>query len=43
MLVKMSEFFKNLPSKKCLECGKEMEEQHECYGNKCDHCLHVAE
>ncbi|MDQ0246534.1 hypothetical protein J2S09_004138 [Bacillus fengqiuensis] len=43
MLVKMSEFFKNLPLKKCLECGKEIEEQHECYGNKCDHCLHVVE
>ncbi|WP_110114359.1 protein YhfH [Bacillus sp. CGMCC 1.16541] len=41
MLEKMTEFFKNLPTKKCMECGKDMEEQHECYGNKCDNCLDV--
>ncbi|MCM3004783.1 protein YhfH [Priestia koreensis] len=40
MLVKMSEFFRNLPKKRCMECNEEMEEQHECYGNKCDKCLH---
>jgi len=38
---KITEFFRNLPRKKCIECGKEIEEQHECYGNKCNHCLHV--
>lgn len=39
MLIKSSEFFKSLPAKKCIECGKEMNEQHECYGNKCNDCL----
>jgi predicted nucleic acid-binding Zn ribbon protein len=42
MLVKISEFFKNLPPKKCAECGKEIEEQHECYGNKCNDCLEIV-
>ncbi|RAK19500.1 YhfH-like protein [Anoxybacillus vitaminiphilus] len=42
MLIKSSEFFKNLPPKKCIECGQEMEEQHECYGNKCNECLQVV-
>ncbi|AQX55875.1 YhfH family protein [Priestia flexa] len=41
MLEKMSDFFKKLPTKKCLECGQEIEEQHECYGNKCDNCVDV--
>lgn len=41
MLGKITEFFRNLPKKKCVECGKEIEEQHECYGNKCNDCLHV--
>lgn len=41
MLEKVTEFFRNLPAKKCIECGKEMEEQHECYGNVCNECLHV--
>ncbi|MGY4110956.1 hypothetical protein ACVIJU_001220 [Aeribacillus sp. SP014] len=26
---KITEFFRNLPRKKCIECGKEIEEQHE--------------
>ncbi|ANB60722.1 protein YhfH [Anoxybacteroides amylolyticum] len=42
MLMKISEFFKNLPRKKCTDCGKEIEEQHECYGNKCNNCLGVT-
>ncbi|AST90508.1 protein YhfH [Sutcliffiella cohnii] len=39
MLIKMTEFLKNLPAKKCVECQKEIEEQHECYGNQCNSCL----
>ncbi|MFD1779821.1 MULTISPECIES: protein YhfH [Bacillaceae] len=41
MLVKSTEFFKNLPPKKCVECGHDIDEQHECYGNKCDHCNEI--
>jgi hypothetical protein len=36
MLENIIEFFKNLPAKVCTSCGKEIEEQHECYGNQCD-------
>lgn len=40
MMIQSSiEFFKNLPPKKCIKCGHEIEEQAECYGNTCDHCL----
>ena len=42
MLMKVLEFFKNLPPKKCVQCGREIEEQHECYGNTCENCLGVA-
>ncbi len=38
MLINVIEFFKNLPAKKCVDCGDNIEEQHECYGNKCDKC-----
>ncbi|MGM9987762.1 MAG: protein YhfH [Bacillaceae bacterium] len=38
MLMKMSEFLKTLPPKKCTTCGKSMHEQHECYTNKCETC-----
>lgn len=38
MLIKMTEFFKNLPSKKCSDCGKKIEEQHESYVNTCSEC-----
>ncbi|TYS07572.1 YhfH family protein [Bacillus subtilis] len=41
MLGKITEFFRNLPSKKCTECGKKIEEQHECYGNTCNDCIKV--
>ncbi|PRR88367.1 YhfH family protein [Bacillus atrophaeus] len=41
MLGKITEFFRNLPSKKCGECGKEISEQHECYGNVCDRCMKI--
>lgn len=41
MLMKSTEFFKNLPTKKCHECGKDINEQHECYGNKCSECLSI--
>jgi predicted nucleic acid-binding Zn ribbon protein len=36
MLVKMTEFLNNLPSKKCEVCGKVIEEQCESYVNKCN-------
>ncbi|WP_069201769.1 protein YhfH [Bacillus niameyensis] len=38
MIESILEFFKNLPPKKCSECGEAIVEQHECYGNKCDKC-----
>jgi predicted nucleic acid-binding Zn ribbon protein len=41
MLGKITEFFRNLPPKKCSECGHTMEEQHECYSNKCNECMKI--
>lgn len=41
MLVKMSEFLRNLPPKKCAQCETVIEEQHECYGNTCSKCLEI--
>ena len=41
MLIKMTEFFMNLPHKKCSTCGKEFEEQHECYVNTCNECFEI--
>ncbi|WP_153732427.1 protein YhfH [Sporosarcina obsidiansis] len=38
MVESIVEFFRNLPAKVCVSCGKEIEEQHECYSNHCDHC-----
>ncbi|MFC4289297.1 protein YhfH [Neobacillus cucumis] len=38
MLIKMTEFLKNLPSKKCTQCGKKIEEQHESYVHTCNNC-----
>ncbi|MFC0274589.1 protein YhfH [Metabacillus herbersteinensis] len=43
MITKITEFFRNLPTKQCHECGKEIEEQHECYGNSCNECLNVVD
>ena len=39
MIQSSVEFFRNLPAKQCTECGEKFEEQRECYGNTCDHCL----
>ncbi len=41
--MKITEFFKNLPAKKCSKCGKEIEEQHECYVNECIKCSKMNE
>ncbi len=38
MVENIVQFFKNLPAKVCVDCGHEIEEQHECYSNKCDTC-----
>lgn len=44
MVRNVLEFFRNLPPKQCVECGENIEEQHECYGTVCDKCLrHVSE
>jgi hypothetical protein len=43
MLENVTEFFKNLPPKLCSDCGEIVEEQHECYGDKCDKCLGVTD
>lgn len=37
------EFYRNLPPKVCVDCGKKMNEQCESYINQCDHCLSKAE
>lgn len=36
------EFFRNLPSKRCVHCGNQMVEKADCYGNICDDCDHPA-
>ncbi|PFN97888.1 YhfH family protein [Bacillus sp. AFS076308] len=41
MLIKMTEFLKNLPSKKCTQCGKKIEEQHESYVHTCNNCSKI--
>ena len=33
------EFYKHLPPKICTDCACEIEEQHESYITKCEHCL----
>lgn len=38
MIENVIEFFKKLPAKKCITCGKIIEEQHESYRNQCDKC-----
>ncbi|MCM3602307.1 YhfH family protein [Robertmurraya korlensis] len=42
MFESIVEFFRNLPPKECVQCGNKIEEQHECYGNKCEHCMNVT-
>ncbi|WP_375005158.1 protein YhfH [Bacillus velezensis] len=43
MLEKMSDFFRNLPDKKCEECGNEIVEQYECHINLCNDCLKIKD
>lgn len=33
------EFYRNLPKKHCVECGQEIEEQHESYLYECERCI----
>ena len=35
MVKSIVEFFRNLPAKICTECGEKIEEQADCYNNKC--------
>ncbi|MBM7694027.1 reverse gyrase [Peribacillus deserti] len=42
MIQSSIEFFKNLPAKQCTECGEHIQEQHECYGSKCETCLQIT-
>jgi len=41
-LINVIEFFRNLPKKKCTDCGHDMAEQADCYGNRCEKCEHPA-
>jgi len=41
-MIKVIEFFKNLPKKKCTLCGFDIVEKADCYGNICDDCDHPA-
>ncbi|WP_156288820.1 protein YhfH [Oceanobacillus salinisoli] len=41
-MVNILEFFKSLPKKKCTQCGGEIHEKADCYGNICDECDHPA-
>lgn len=40
MIDQPMEFFRNLPAKTCSHCGREIDEQHEAYHNKCEDCTH---
>ncbi|PLT33808.1 protein YhfH [Bacillus sp. V5-8f] len=42
MIQSSVEFFRNLPAKQCAKCGEKIEEQHECYGSTCNHCINVS-
>nr|WP_274379929.1 protein YhfH [Halalkalibacillus sediminis] len=35
------QFFRNLPKKLCTSCKKPMEEQADCYTNRCEKCSPV--
>lgn len=42
-MISLPEFFKNLPKKKCVQCGEDIvQEKADCYGNLCDECDHPA-
>lgn len=41
-MINVVEFFRNLPKKHCQQCGVEMVEQADCYGNTCNECNHPA-
>lgn len=41
-MIKIIDFFKNLPRKKCHYCGLDMDEKADCYVNICDDCDHPA-
>lgn len=41
-MINVIDFFKNLPKKHCQQCGVEMVEQADCYGNTCHECSHPA-
>ncbi|WP_010650069.1 protein YhfH [Oceanobacillus massiliensis] len=42
-MISVVEFFRNLPKKKCTQCGEDMiHEKADCYGNVCDECDHPA-
>ncbi|WP_075047857.1 protein YhfH [Bacillus andreraoultii] len=43
MILSILEFFQNLPAKFCQNCGEEIEEQHECYGNTCYKCIGIKD
>lgn len=40
MLQNVLDFFRNLPAKRCTNCGNEMEEQFDCYTHTCEDCQH---
>ncbi|MGO4886460.1 protein YhfH [Anaerobacillus sp. MEB173] len=39
LITPSTEFFRNLPPKKCAECGNNIDEQHDCYSHQCENCL----
>ncbi|WP_075981518.1 protein YhfH [Bacillus massilinigeriensis] len=43
MLGSIVDFFKNLPAKPCSKCSQPIEEQHDCYGDKCNTCLGLTD
>ncbi|GIO25708.1 protein YhfH [Ornithinibacillus bavariensis] len=42
MITNILEFFRNLPPKKCQQCGRKINEQADCYINICEECDHPA-
>ncbi|RXT02315.1 protein YhfH [Ammoniphilus sp. CFH 90114] len=37
------DFYRNLPVKICVECGCDIQEQHESYLYECERCLNSRE